>query len=63
MAAEMESCPGEQFLLERVRKIEALPPCNRPYDAVSLMESYRLQEEIAEALPMALKKEVSKHVR
>ncbi|GAB4816188.1 hypothetical protein N2152v2_003234 [Parachlorella kessleri] len=42
---------GEQFLLERLRKIEALPPSERPYDAARFLESYRLQEEVAAALP------------
>ena len=47
----MEGAPGEQFLLERLRKIEALPPSERPYDAARFLECYRLQEEVAAALP------------
>ena len=47
----MARAAGEQFLLERLRKIEALPPSERPYDAACFLESYRLQEGVAAALP------------
>ena len=48
----MDGTPGEQFLLERLRKIEALPPSERPYDAACFLEAYRLQEEVTAALPL-----------
>ena len=52
LAAAMFEAPGEQFLLERLRKIEALPPSERPYDAACFLEAYRLQEEVTAALPL-----------
>ncbi|GAB4816194.1 hypothetical protein N2152v2_003240 [Parachlorella kessleri] len=42
----------EQFLLERVPRIEALPPSKRPRDAARFLEACRLQEEVAVALPL-----------
>ena len=50
----MARAAGEQFLLERLRKIEALPPSERPYDAACFLEAHRLQEEVAVALPLPL---------
>ena len=54
----MAQAPGEQFLLERLRKVEALPPSERPYDAACFLESYRLQEEVAADLPLLPPKQV-----
>ncbi|GAB4816190.1 hypothetical protein N2152v2_003236 [Parachlorella kessleri] len=54
----MFETPGEQFLLERLRKIEALPPSERPYDAVRFLETYHLQEEVAAALPFPIELEI-----
>ena len=48
----MASTLGEEFLYERLAKIEALPPSERPGDAASLLEACRLLEEIAAALPL-----------
>ena len=58
LAAAMTQAPGEQVLLERLGRIEALPPSERPYDAACFLEAHRLQKEVAAALPLAGELEV-----
>ncbi|GAB4816195.1 hypothetical protein N2152v2_003241 [Parachlorella kessleri] len=48
----MAGLPGEEFVLERLARIKALPPSKRPSDAVRFLEACRLQEEVAAALPL-----------
>ncbi|KAL4448412.1 hypothetical protein ABPG75_005631 [Micractinium tetrahymenae] len=45
--------PGAEFLERCVRKIEALPPAERPRDAARFLAAYRLIDAVVAALPAA----------